>query len=310
MPQRMPLKGIDIWTGLLISLLMLMVSYFLVYGDYLMWLKSPRLRWILALSLILLAFIMYRLKTVEKPFISLDIFKYKNVLPILLVTAVAEILLGAEHTLEEIYWSEVWGLEEHTKTGLCLLSLPGVYTGVLITLYWLGHKRWKVWKLFAIGFGCILGYALCMYFFLDVNVSLSQYHGALILRGCAYSILAASLMWSLHESVHDLEHFFMSLFIFNIFHMYLAGAAGYGIYTTLFQHLTADNFSRYCGVYGLHSIISVSLKQIYGQIIWVAAFMTGAFLLLDIPRIRTGIGKVPYWPVYGIELLSKLSRSK
>ena len=310
MPQRMPLKGIDIWTGLLISLLMLMVSYFLVYGDYLMWLKSPRLRWILALSLILLAFIMYRLKTVEKPFISLDIFKYKNVLPILLVTAVAEILLGAEHTLEEIYWSEVWGLEEHTKTGLCLWSLPGVYTGVLITLYWLGHKRWKVWKLFAIGFGCILGYALCMYFFLDVNVSLSQYHGALILRGCAYSILAASLMWSLHESVHDLEHFFMSLFIFNIFHMYLAGAAGYGIYTTLFQHLTADNFSRYCGVYGLHSIMSVSLKQIYGQIIWVAAFMTGAFLLLDIPRIRTGIGKVPYWPVYGIELLSKLSRSK
>ena len=329
MPQRMPLKGIDIPTGLLISLLMLMISYFLVYGDYLMWLQSPRLRWIVALSFILLAFILYRLKTVEKPYISLEIFKYKNVLAILLVTTVAELLLGAEHTLEEIYWSEVRGLEEHTKTELCLWSLPGVYVGVLITLYWLGHARWKVWKLFAIGFGCILVYSLWMYFNLDVNVPIEQYRLGLAFRGCAYAILASSLMWSLHESVHDLEHFFMALFIFNVIHMYLAGASGYGLYTTLFRHFMADNMSRYGEYITLStidsqllstlnsqlstlstSVMSVTLKQIFGQIIWVAAFMTFAFLLLDIPRVRTGIEKVPYWPVYGIKMLSRLRTSK
>ena len=329
MPQRMPLKGIDIPTGLLISLLMLMISYFLVYGDYLMWLQSPRLRWIVALSFILLAFILYRLKTVEKPYISLEIFKYKNVFAILLVTAIAELLLGAEHTLEEIYWSEVRGLEEHTKTELCLWSLPGVYVGVGIALFWLGHARWKVWKLFAIGFGCILVYSLWMYFNLDVNVPIEQYRLGLAFRGCAYAILASSLMWSLHESVHDLEHFFMALFIFNVIHMYLAGASGYGLYTTLFQHFMADNMSRY-GAYltltGVNaeylssvndhlstlsiSVMSVTLKQIYGQITWVAAFMTFAFLLLDIPRVRTGIEKVPYWPVYGIKMLSRLRTSK
>ena len=324
MPQRLPLKGIDISTGLLISLLMLMVSYFLVYGDYLQWLDSSRLRFILGLSAILLAFIMYRLRTVEKPYISLQIFSYKNVMPILFVTIVAEILLGAEHTLEEIYWSAVWELEEHTKSALCLWSLPGVYIGVVIALFWLGHKRWKVWKLFAIGFGCIMGYAMCMYFWLDVNVLLSQYRIALILRGCAYAILASSLMWSLHESVHELEHFFMSLFIFNILHMYLAGAAGYGLYTTLFQNLMADNMSRYgeyltltsvdimhfdfgnfVDTYFLRSMMSVTLKQIFGQIIWVSCFMMFAFLLLDIPRVRTGIEKIPYWPVYGIKMLSR-----
>jgi len=329
MPQRMPLKGIDIPTGLLISLLMLMISYFLVYGDYLMWLQSPRLRWIVALSFILLAFILYRLKTVEKPYISLEIFKYKNVLAILLVTTIAELLLGAEHTLEEIYWSEVRGLEEHTKTELCLWSLPGVYVGVGIALFWLGHARWKVWKLFAIGFGCIFVYSLWMYFNLDVNVPIEQYHLGLAFRGCAYAILASSLMWSLHESVHDLEHFFMALFIFNVIHMYLAGASGYGLYTTLFQHFMADNMSRY-GAYltltGVNaeylssindhlstlstSVMSVTLKQIFGQIIWVSAFMTFAFLLLDIPRVRTGIEKVPYWPVYGIKMLSRLRTSK
>lgn len=333
MPQRMPLKGIDIFTGLLISLLMLMVSYFLIYGDYLMWLRSPKLRMILALSLILLAFVMYRLKTIDKPYISLDIFKYKNVLPILFVTIVAELLLGTEHTLEEIYWSEVRGLEEHTKTALCLWSLPGVYVGVLITLFWLGNKKWpkinngnhtfheqpwKVWKLFAIGFGCIFGYAVLMYFLTDVNVPLSDYRLPLVLRGCAYAILAASLMWSLHESVHDLEHFFMALFIFNILHMYLAGAAGYGLYTTFFKHLMADNMSRYgayltlttvsspmAGAEIVNSVFAVTLKQIFGGVVWASGFMTMAFLLLDIPRVRTGIEKVPYWSVYGIKLLSR-----
>ena len=323
MPQRMPLKGIDISTGLLISLLMLMISYILVYGDRLMWFFSPTLRWLLALSLILLAFIMYRLKTVEQPYISLDIFKYKNVLAILFVTAVAELLLGAEHTLEEIYWTEVRGLEEHTKGALCLWSLPGVYVGVLITLYWLGHKRWKVWKLFAIGFGCILVYSMWMYFNLDVNVPIEQYRLGLAFRGCAYAILAVSLMWSLHESVHDLQHFFMALFIFNVIHMYLAGASGYGLYTTLFKHFMADNMARYGDYLTLtngvnlstfnsqlstlsESVMGVTLKQIFGQMIWVSGFMTFAFLLLDIPRVRTGIEKVPYWPVYGIKLLSRL----
>ena len=221
---------------------------------------------------------------------------------------------------------EVVGLEEHTKCTLCLWALPGVYVGVLITLLWLGHKKWKVWKLFAIGFGCIFGYAIWMYFNLDVNVPLSQYRVALVMRGCAYAILATSLMWSLHESVHDLEHFFMSLFIFNIIHMYLAGGAGYGLYTTVFKHLMADNMSRYGAYLTLTSflsplggeperglilsiqVIAISLKQIFGLLVWASGFMTLAFLLLDIPRVRTGVEKVPYWSVYGIKMLTRYRR--
>jgi hypothetical protein len=161
-----------------------------------------------------------------------------------------------------------------------------------------------------------------MYFYLDVNVPIEQYRLGLAFRGCAYAILAVSLMWSLHESVHDLQHFFMALFIFNVIHMYLAGASGYGLYTTLFKHFMADNMARYGDYLTLtsiqpsavsfqisalsESVMGVTLKQIFGQMIWVSGFMTFAFLLLDIPRVRTGIEKVPYWPVYGIKMLSRL----
>ncbi len=56
------------------------------------------------------------------------------------------------------------------------------------------------------------------------------------------------------------------------------------------------------------AMMSVTLKQIFGQIIWAAGFMTVAFLLLDIPRVRTGVEKVSYWPVYGIKMLSRMGR--
>ena len=42
------------------------------------------------------------------------------------------------------------------------------------------------------------------------------------------------------------------------------------------------------------SVMAVTLKQIFGQVVWVSGFMTMAFMLLDIPRVRTGIEKIPY----------------
>lgn len=325
MPQRIPLKGIDFLSGLLISLLMLVVCYIMVYGDYRMWMENRNLRLLTGVAFLLGAVILHRLAHVSNPYVSLKLFTYRNVLPILVVTAIGELLLGCEHTLEEILYEEVIGLEELTKEKQFLWALPGVYLGVLIDLLWLKVLKWRVWKLLGIGFGCIFVYAILMYFTLDMQVNIEQYRLAIILRGCAYSILAATLMWSLDESIPDLEHFFMGLFIFNIFHMYLAGAAGYGIYTTLFSHFLNDDISRYgsqltltqlnmqafdmgefMGRYYLHSMMSVALKQIYGIVIWASGTTTMLFLLLDIPAVRTNVRKVPYWPVYGIEFLSRL----
>lgn len=325
MPQRIPLKGIDFLSGLLISLLMLVVCYIMVYGDYRMWMSNPGLRLLVGVAFLLAALIMHRLSHVSNPYVSPKIFTYRNVLPILVVTAIGELLLGCEHTVEEILYEEVIGLEELTKEKQFLWALPGVYVGVLIDLLWLKVLKWRVWKLFGIGFGLILAYAILMYFTLDMQVNIEQYRLSIVFRGCAYAILAATLMWSLDESIPDLEQFFMGLFVFNIFHMYLAGAAGYGIYTTLFSHFLNDDISRYGSLltlsrlnmhdfdmgqfmsqHYLHSMMCVALKQVYGIVIWISGGVTALFLLLDIPAVRTNARKIPYWPVYGIEYLSRL----
>lgn len=326
MPQRLSLRGIDFMSGLLISLFMLILSYIMVYGDYKMWMDDRNLRILIGVTVMLAGIILHRLLRVSHPYVDLKIFRMRNVVPILIVVIVGEFLLGCEHTLEEILCAEVLHLEEHTKEELFMWALPGVYVGVAIDLLWLKVMKWKVWKLFVIGFVFILVYALLMYFTIDTNVNIEQFRLPIICRGAAYAILASTLMWALDESLHDLEQFFMGLFVFNIFHMYLAGAAGYGIYTTWFAHFVNDDIARYGQYLTLTSIapvsfdfnlfmehylvsmMSVAIKQVYGIVIWISGAMSVIFLLMDIPAVRTNARKVPIWPVYAIEYLSRRRR--
>lgn len=324
MPQRLSLKGMDFQGALLISALMLVVSYIVLYGDHFMWFDSLHMRILLGVAIVLSGLVLYRLRNYRYPYVELSLFTRRNVVPILIVTILAELAFGAEHTMEEILYSQVIRLEELTKESQYMWALPGMYLGILLDLYWLKVRKWKVWKLFGIAFISIALYGMLMYFTLDINVNIEQYRLAIFLRGFSYAIMAPTLMWALDESVPTLEQFFMGLFVFNILHMYLAGATGYGIYTTIFSHFMNDsmvnygqnlslthldmahfNFSEYVGQNFMPSMILVAMKQVYGYVVWFALALSAIFLLCDIPAVRTNIRKVPRWPVYAIEYLAR-----
>ncbi len=97
-----------------------------------------------------------------------------------------------------------------------------------------------------------------------------------------------------------------------------------GIYSGIFSNLMNDNMMSYgqyltptrldmahfdlAGYIGqdfLHSMMMVTIKQVYGYVIWFALALAAIFLLCDIPAVRTNIRKVPRWPVYAIEYLAK-----
>ena len=324
MPHRLSLKGMDFQGGMVVCGLTLVLSYIVVYGDYLMWLDSLRIRILTGIAIMLFGIMLYRLHTYRYPYVELSLFTRRNVVPILIVTFFAELAFGAEHTMEEILYSEVIRLEELTKESQYMWVLLGMYVGILLDLYWLKVMKWKIWKLFGIAFISITFYAMLMYFTLDMNVNIEQYRLAIFLRGFAYAILSPALMWALNESVPSLEQFFMGLFVFNILHMYFAGAAGYGIYTTIFSHFMNENMMSYghhltltrldiprfdIGDYiahdYLHSMMMVTIKQVYGYVIWFSLALAALFLLCDIPAVRTNIRKVPRWSVYAIDYLAK-----
>lgn len=324
MPKPLALKGIDYTGALLLSLFMLVVSYIFIYGDYRMWMENRNLRLLAGVAFLLAAFVIHRMRYVSSPYILPRVFLYRHVVPIWVVVAIAEILLGCEHTLEEIAYTEVFHLEEYTKTKLLCWGLPGVSAGVAFDLLWLKVFKFRPWKLLGVGFLCIVIYAIGFYTIMDTAVNIEQFRVPIMFRGAAYAILAATLMWSLDEMLHDLEHFFMGLCIFNIIHMYLAGACGYAIYTTAFMHFLNDDMARYgsfitearldmAGIrmdhfmkHCLDSMMAVALKQVYGWVIWIAAFMTMAFFLLDIPWVRRQVFRIPSWPAVGARLIARL----
>lgn len=175
MPQRLSLKGIDFQGALLICVLMLVVSYIVAYGDYFMWLDALRMRILLGAAVVLFGIVLYRLRHYRYPYVELSLFTRRNVVPILIVTFFAELAFGAEHTMEEILYSEVIRLEELTKEAQYMWTLPGMYLGILLDLYWLKVRKWKVWKLFGIAFIAIASYGLLMYFTLDIDANIGQY---------------------------------------------------------------------------------------------------------------------------------------
>ncbi|MGM9846370.1 MAG: hypothetical protein ACI31F_00285 [Muribaculaceae bacterium] len=324
MPKPLSLKGIDFWGGAVMSVTMLMVSYIALYGDYKMWTDNRELCILSGFVLILTAYMAYRFANINNPYISPKVFTSKNVLAIWAAIILAELLLGCEHTVEEILYAEVYDLEEITKEQLKLWAMPGIYFGILFSLAWLAWWKFKVWKLLATGYICIAVYTISFYFLIDVNINIEQFRVPIMFRGAAYAILSIALMWSLQQTLKDLEHFFMGLSVFNIFHMYLAGAIGFAIYSTLFNHFLNDDISRYGASLTLTGIdmphfdfaaymdsfirsqMSVAAKQIYGIVSWAAIFTSALFLLLDIPAIRNRFSSIPSWYSVGLSALKKL----
>ena len=102
MPNRFSLKGTD-WQGaLLICVTMLLFSYIFVYGDHYRWFANQHIRMVGAFALVFAGLTLYRLIHNRYPYVELRLLKCRNVIPILIVTILAELAFGAEHTLEEI----------------------------------------------------------------------------------------------------------------------------------------------------------------------------------------------------------------
>lgn len=99
---------------------------------------------LLGIAIVLAGIVLYRMRYYRYPYVEFKLFRFRNVVPILIVTFFAELALGAEHTMEEILYSEVVHLEELTKESQYMWVLPGMYVGILLDIYWLKVRKWKV----------------------------------------------------------------------------------------------------------------------------------------------------------------------
>lgn len=327
MPERVPLKGID-WLGAgFWSLLGLQIAYIFNYGDWLDWWHSPVIRTLTGTSLITLGGCLHRMWTKRQPYFEPKMWTYRHLVPILLIIIVVEGLLASEHVLEEVFYEEVMDYEMLTSRALTLWALPGIYLGCLLAWLWLKVWRFNVYKLIAIGLIGVTLYAAGFYFLVADHINIEVLRLPLVFRGFGYAVLSISLMWSLHE-IMTFEHFFQSLSVFNFMHMYIGGVIGCALYAWGLRFYMADNILRYTAYLDLPAytaspfdvgtwmdsfipdMMAVTIKQLYGWVLYISGFLALAFLLWDIPMVRRQARRFPTWPMVGMRAIVRRRKAK
>ncbi len=328
MPKIVPLKGVDWFGALLWALLALQVVYLFTYGDWLDWWDSRTFRYLTGTSLITLVIAMRRMATARQPYYEPAMWRYRHVVPIIVLVGIVETLFATEHVLEHVFYEEVMHYDELTFERLNQWALPGIWAGCLFSLGWLRLMRWNAYKLIALGLFAFVGYAAGFHFLVADHINMELLRLPIVFRGFAYAVLSISFMWCLHE-IMSFQHFFQALSIFNILHMFIGGSIGCALHSFGLRYYVADGLSRYSGSIDgvstnhdvltafphfmenfIQSLMAQSVKTLFGWVLWFALFFALLMLLWDIPGVRRRIKHIPSWPRVGVQIWNKVRRRR
>lgn len=327
MPQIVPLNGIDWFGAILWCVFWMQVAWLLNYGDWLDWWHSSAFRLITGTMLLTFAVCLQRMFNHPKPYFELAMWRYHNVVPVILLIGVVEALFSCEHVLEMIYYEEVMHYADHTYEALNQWSLIGIWAGCLFSLGWLRLMRWNVYKLIAFALFAFCLYAGGFYFLVDTNINIEQLRIPLVWRGFSYAVLCISFMWCLH-AIMSFEHFFQALSVFNVLHMFVGGLVGAALHAFGMKYYMADGFAR-CSEYidsvrmtasnvnlpqlmntVVEGFMAQSIKILFGWTLLAGLFFALLMMLWDIPMVRHQIKYIPLWPNVGMRVWRGFNRQQ
>ena len=309
--KKFPLLGIDWLGGVLWAVLLLETAFFFNYGDYYDWWKSITMqRLAIAISLTAILCIA-RMRTIRHPFIEPKMWTYRNLLPVLILIMLIEAFLATEHVLEEVFYENIMHYESMVSVQLDWFMLIGVIAGCLFAYWWMHIKRFSYLHLITIGIAFLTCYQLGYYLTIADNIHISQLYAPTVCRGFSYAILSSTFMVCLEE-IMTFQHFFQALSVFNMLHMIVGGVIGSALYTQGLSYYVSDNMARYgeainsvaisSNPFSLESfmehfskqMMEISIKQIYGWVVYACLLLCLLFMLYDTP-IRRKLKAMPGW---------------
>lgn len=313
---KVPLWGID-WSGAMLwSIFFAQVIYIFNYGEWYDWYNS-RILWILTgTALITLGVAVHRMFHSLHPYYEPAMWRYKYLKPIICLIAIVEAMFATEHSLEEIFYEEGMKYPSIVSSVLDWPVVAGILVAVAFMLIWLNVLKQNYYKLIAIGLGGLALYLAGFYFMLDENINLEKLYLPMFMRGFSYAIMGATFMICLEE-VMSFQHFFQALSVFNVLHTTIGGVVGGAVYSFGMRYYMADNMARYSqyvdsvqfsaspydfGVWMnkfVENLMMMSVKLIYGWVLYACIFVMLLFLLYDRPYVRRTLKKMPNWRSVG-----------
>ncbi len=295
--KPIPFISVD-WLGCLLwSALMLEFIFFFNYGEHYNWLDGRVMR----IDLLLFAATAYlciqRSRHIRHPYISPAAWKYKRLMPLLILFAFVEFMGSTPKVLQTAFTGGVLHFGAFTTNVFNLVEWVAAVAGCLFCLFWMKVLRQKYTRLLTVGVAAMAAYPVTMYFLIDPGLPVEAMYLPIALRSFGSGIFFVTLTIYLEELM-SFEHFFMGLTIVGMVRNGPVSAMCSGLYSLGLRHQMADNMAR--GLpYDASGLLAISIRQLYGATCIAGVAVLLVFLLWDVQPVRSTLKKMPAWNFVG-----------
>lgn len=306
--KPLPFVSLD-WLGCgLWSLLMVEFVWFFNYGEYYNWLLAPEMRACLALFVVTLILCIGRMRHVRHPYISPDAWRYKRLVPMLIVFAFVEFMSATPKVLQTAFTGGVLHFGIVTLNTLNFVEWVAAISGCLFCLLWTKVFKLKYTLLMTLGVAAMAAYQIMMYFLVTPGLNIEALYLPVFLRNFGNAIFFVTLTIYL-EDMMPFQHFFMGLTMVGLIRNGTIGTACSGFYSFALRHGIADNLSR--GLpYDMTGIIAITVRQLYGVASLIALAVLLVFLVWNIQPVRSTLNRMPTWNFVGRMMKRRLRHPK
>ena len=295
--KPLPFISVDYLGCLLWSAWMLEFIFFFNYGEYYNWLDSKVLRMDVVLFLVTGYFCISRMMHIRHPYISPEAWRYKRLIPLLILFAFVEFMGSTPKVLQTAFTGGVLHFGNLTTNVLNVVEWGAVIMGCLFCLLWCKVLHWKYTRLLTIGVAAMVGYPVMMYFLIDQGLPIERLYLPTALRSFGNAIFFCMLTVYLEELM-PFQHFFMGLTMAGIIRNGPVATMCSGLFSFGIRHQMADNMAR--GLpYDATQLLMISVRQLYGITCLIGIAVLLIFLIWDIEPVRSTLKKMPSWNFVG-----------
>ncbi|NIG57474.1 beta-carotene 15,15'-monooxygenase [Chitinophaga sp. Cy-1792] len=184
---RFPLYNLDWQSFALYSVMLVLFGYIMIYGQEYYWLEDGRIRNSVIAIVVLGIIYIIRQKKLRRPYLHLQVFKYRNFRVGILVLFIMYICRFASG-ITNAFYTTVLHFDPMHLSYINLLNMAGLVVGVIIACCMI-LQRMHIRTIWIPGFLLLLGFHVSMYFLFDVQADEWNYFIPLFAQGLGVGMI-------------------------------------------------------------------------------------------------------------------------
>lgn len=197
--RKIPLYQLDYYSFILYAVALCLLGYVLLYGQQYYWLEDARICWSLGAMVILIALNILRQLHLRRPYLNLEVFKYRNFIVGVCMILILYLVRGALG-ITSVYFATVLGMDPIHIGWLMLANIVGIVLGILISSRLVIMKR-PMRLTWIYGFALMLVFHVWMWFLFSSQGNADLFIVPLVLQGMGAGLLMTPIIVFMISSV-------------------------------------------------------------------------------------------------------------